>query len=233
MVKDCQEDLFGLMPLEEYFCYLKDRRDNKTDKLLYWAPQIIRGTSFEPLMLDYPELPEFRREECLLWTYGRACLGPLAFMSQFQWIFYGPAGVFTKTHVDPVGSAAWNATLSGRKRFVFLDPATEEAQRLTSDCHPFQASGVYPQFKENLVGQGHQEIIVEAGDIVYTPPLWPHYVENLAESVSVTENFLLPVHYPAFDASLARASRVTSLSFKDRASIVATRTFFKCARLMH
>jgi len=229
-VQECNTGTFCTMQVHEYLDYLNHHKNFGGDKLLYWAPQILKQTAFEPLFHDYPGLPQFPRDRCVLWNYGTVCRGPLHFLQQFQWIFLGPGGAFTRTHIDPVGSAAWNALISGRKRFVFVDPKSEDAQQLTLDCHPFQANGIYPQFREKPSAEC-QEIVMETGDVVYTPPLWPHYVENLEESISVTENFVFREHHVGFDRALQRTTKVPQLTLRGQILVRATRAIFKAVHL--
>ena len=45
----------------------------------------------------------------------------------FQWFIYGVAGSGSPCHTDPIGTAAWNALLHGRKRWVMFHPSTPRA----------------------------------------------------------------------------------------------------------
>jgi hypothetical protein len=40
----------------------------------------------------------------------------------FRWMIIGPARSGSSWHQDPYGSSAWNALLSGRKRWAFYPP---------------------------------------------------------------------------------------------------------------
>ena len=100
----------------EYTDYLREKRGN-----LYWSPQSLNG-KFAQLRDDYPAIAVEGMDpsKCVLRQRPWLFHGVLNYLRDFQWLFVGPAGSKTRCHVDPVGSCAWNAVLSGTKIFRFV-----------------------------------------------------------------------------------------------------------------
>lgn len=138
----------------------------------------------------------------------------LQFIFYFRWLFIGPAGSYSRLHVDPAGSAAWNACLGGSKRFVFFEPS------VMHDLHedlssPASRRHLFPDYILNpeVIRHKRFEMIAHPDDVVYAPPRWPHFVENLEASVSVTENFVRrhPDQFQYFDEALGSAERIADV----------------------
>lgn len=183
--------------VRDYVRYLREAPHPTNEPLLYWGSQTLHNAPFDSLLDGFEPPPPFGREEDFLsrWQPLRLLAPPLVrFIFSFRWLFIGPAGSYSRLHVDPVGSAAWNACLHGRKRFVFYPP--EAMHDLHIDLSDRTAERhVCPAYLHDPEAVGRPqdaiELLVEAGDVVYAPPRWPHFVENLSEScVSLTENFV-------------------------------------------
>ncbi|GLI68561.1 hypothetical protein VaNZ11_013027, partial [Volvox africanus] len=121
----------------------------------------------------------------------------------FRWLVLGPARAGASWHVDPALTSAWNALLSGRKRWalypphvappgVHLDDDGEEAHTgddgLTSlqwflEVYPTLPPGIRPI-----------EFVQNPGEVVFVPGGWWHCVLNLETSVAVTQNYVGPAN---------------------------------------
>ena len=114
------------------------------------------------------------------------------FQPPFTWIFVGPAGAYSPLHRDIWFTCAWMAQFQGRKRFVFFPPKDlskvyrkheDKSEAYVDLLSPDR--NLFPEFDSaNAV-----ECILEEGDVVYIPSKWPHFVECLTPSVSLTSNF--------------------------------------------
>lgn len=199
----------------------------------YWAPQVLRGTAFERLRDEYLGLEGFSPSQCVLTRARSVLFGELAFAGKFQWLFVGPAGSGTRMHVDPVGSLAWNAVLHGEKLFRILPPAAAPLLRDAS-TDAARRSGFYPEFHEPPLEldelPGARRISVRAGDVVFVPAGWPHSVQNITETVSITENFVFQEQASGLDACLSRVA--PALPLHSNFAVQVQRALLRALRLM-
>jgi histone arginine demethylase JMJD6 len=115
----------------------------------------------------------------------------------YKWFCIGPERSGTTVHKDPLGTSAWNAVTSGRKRWVLFEPevqdkiATGRSVRNKGegseaiDYFYFLLDRVKREYKDVQV----YECIQEPGDIIYVPAGWWHGVVNLEDSVAMTQNY--------------------------------------------
>ena len=138
----------------------------------------------------------------------------------FHWLFLGPAGAVTPLHVDVWHTDAWLCNFQGRKRFLLFHPGQrrhlEDDAGFVDLLNPDEAR--FPKERlaratpvEVVLGPGaplcpsrrlprspsrlprssaHRVALLPAGETIYIPRLWPHYVESLEDTVSLTVNFL-------------------------------------------
>ncbi|OLP83278.1 F-box protein [Symbiodinium microadriaticum] len=206
------------------------------DRLSYWSSQVLYEPPFDCLLNDF-QRPDFltKEDDFLTRWRGLRFLAPplLQFIFYFRWLFIGPKGSYSRLHLDPVGSAAWNACLEGQKRFVFFEP------ELLHDLHvdlsnPDQLRHIYPEYlaDASILRHPYQELVLDAGDVVYAPPRWPHFVENLETSVSVTENFVRchPDQFACFDFALASSEDSSAeLPALEKRRLKRFRRIIRCA----
>ncbi|CAE7627073.1 jmjd6-a [Symbiodinium sp. CCMP2592] len=120
----------------------------------------------------------------------------------FHWLFIGGEGSTTPLHVDPSETHAWLTQIRGRKRFT-LFPPFEMASLLKPD-------GGFKPLKQILQERSALplQVILNPGDTLFVPAHWPHEVECLDDSISVTWNFLGQSIFPIIRAAfLANATR--------------------------
>jgi hypothetical protein len=118
---------------------------------------------------------------------------------ELRWLYIGPAGSGKPLHRDVMSTAAWNAVISGRKRWRFYPPEQNAAlydgavDVFAPDAakHPLFARATALEFEQG------------PSDLVYTPSGWWHQVENLEACISVTENFINELDVEAVIAELA------------------------------
>eukprot|EP01100_Stratorugosa_tubuloviscum_P013077 TRINITY_DN6419_c0_g1_i1.p1 TRINITY_DN6419_c0_g1~~TRINITY_DN6419_c0_g1_i1.p1 ORF type:complete len:625 (-),score=203.25 TRINITY_DN6419_c0_g1_i1:138-2012(-) len=113
----------------------------------------------------------------------------------YRWIVIGPSRSTTSFHFDLWHTSAWNALITGRKRWFLFPPGvhppglfdwenefnddygTPEPIRWMIDYYSF----IIPKLKPI-------ECIQQPGEIIYVPSGWWHMVINLDDTIAVTQN---------------------------------------------
>jgi hypothetical protein len=116
----------------------------------------------------------------------------------YRWLIVGPARGGSSFHVDPNYTSAWNACLTGKKRWIFFPPhVTPPGVYTTADMSQVATPSALTEWFLNYYNVAVEkyrsvayECICEAGDIVYVPCGWWHCVINLEDSVAITQNFV-------------------------------------------
>lgn len=121
----------------------------------------------------------------------------------YRWFCIGPQRSGTTVHKDPLSTHAWNAVVSGRKRWVLFEPqvskeiATGKAVREKGEgsegIHYFDF--LLPRIKIKFPDVKVYECIQEPGDIIFVPGGWWHGVVNLEHAVAVTQNYCGPENF--------------------------------------
>lgn len=123
---------------------------------------------------------------------------------KFRWLIAGPARGGSSFHVDPNYTNAWNANLTGRKRWLLFPPGAVPPGVVPSDDMAEVATPVsltewllnyYDASVATLQKVGY-ECICEPGDIMFVPSGWWHYVINLEDSVAITQNYVSQCNLP-------------------------------------
>jgi len=136
-------------------------------------------------------------------------------MPQFRWFLCGLRGSGSAIHVDPRGTAAWNALLAGAKRWWFFPPNQSQsfAETIGADSVGFQPQPPLQWWRERVKQDdgrrmeqlGMLEVVQLPGETVFVPQGWWHQVLNLDFTTSATQNFVLPKMLPAAFAEWRRA----------------------------
>lgn len=174
----------------------RDKRDRKQMRLAafmdymqhvsdanpYYLASWVFGKACPALLADYCNPPHFDRWEKQL---------PVHLQPEWQWIFMGPRGSGSPLHVDTLYSSAWNAVITGRKRWLFYHP------RQTAYLYQGRVDAFHPDYEAypRFSNAEAIECIQYAGDLVYTPSGWWHQVYNEEAGVSITENFINASNY--------------------------------------
>jgi hypothetical protein len=122
---------------------------------------------------------------------------------RWDWVFIGPPGSRSRLHVDAMCSSAWNALITGRKRWRLLSPAATVACGLLE-----------PELLDVVPDQREYEftVVQEPGDLLFVPSLWGHEVVNLESTIAVTGNFVNESNVRAVRRFLELTGRTTWLS---------------------
>jgi hypothetical protein len=98
------------MSLRDYAAYASVQHDE--EPLYIFDPTF--GESAPPLLVDYTVPPLFGED--FLELLGEELRPP------FRWLVLGPPRSGAAWHVDPSLTSAWNALLTGKKRWAFYPP---------------------------------------------------------------------------------------------------------------
>ena len=89
---------------------------NRDDSPLYlFEANLESHTEADVMMKDYTP-PKFFEEDLFPEMFGDEGAPP------HRWFLIGPKRSGSTVHQDPLGTSAWNTSLSGRKRWVMMPP---------------------------------------------------------------------------------------------------------------
>ena len=203
----CGEDDDGRsikVKLRHFMSYLKQNKDD--------SPLYIFDTAFDEdkvakrILQDY-KVPVYFRND--LFRYVSESRRP-----PYRWFLVGPERSGTTVHIDPLGTAAWNTLLVGKKRWVLFPPHVPKAvvkgrgviQPHEDDEAVHYFTVILPRIvhrAQRLAALGDPalkdfqcfEFTQHAGETVYVPPGWWHAVLNVTHTVGCTQNFCSPVNF--------------------------------------
>ena len=119
-----------------------------------------------------------------------------------KWILIGGPGASSKWHVDPNSTNAWNAVISGEKKWILVPPHSgpPPGVQVSSDGFAVRQpltltdwldSGFYADLSRMRATNGMVEATCRAGEIMFVPRGWWHCVRNTdnAVTIAVTHNY--------------------------------------------
>ena len=164
------------MTLSEYVEYLKQPGAER----YYMTSWCFRRDC--PELLEEVDVPEYFAED---W------LESLPELNDMMWLFLGPEGSGMGMHQDLGHTAAWNAQITGRKRWCLAAPDQDDF------LYEGEVDGFNPDLARHpLAAQAElYEGIVEAGEVLFIPGGWWHQTENLATGFAITANYVDRTNY--------------------------------------
>lgn len=128
----------------------------------------------------------------------------------YRWFLIGPKRSGTSTHVDPLNTSAWNALISGRKRWILFPPHTpkrfakakawqdrkagEDDEAI--DFFNFHLPRALAAAEAEGVPLQYIDYVQQPGETMFVPGGWWHAVLNLDDTVAVTQNFCSRTNFP-------------------------------------
>ncbi|KAF9084945.1 hypothetical protein BGX23_010094 [Mortierella sp. AD031] len=187
-----------------------------------WPDAVLRAESVDVTVRNYFKYAEGTKDESPLYLFdkkfGERCEGiledmevPVYFREDFfgmmkeqrpdyRWIIVGPARSGSTFHKDPNATSAWNAVITGSKKWIMFPPhilppgvfTNEDESEVTSPVSlmewfsNFYASTQFPDDPADRPLEG----ICREGEIMFVPRGWWHAVVNLEDCIAVTQNYV-------------------------------------------
>ncbi|KAK5827439.1 putative histone arginine demethylase, partial [Linnemannia elongata] len=187
-----------------------------------WPDAVLRAESVDVKVENYFKYAQGTKDESPLYLFdkkfGERCQGiledmevPVYFREDFfgmmkerrpdyRWIIIGPARSGSTFHKDPNATSAWNAVITGSKKWIMFPPhilppgvfTNEDESEVTSPVSlmewfsNFYASTQFPDDPTDRPLEG----ICREGEIMFVPRGWWHAVVNLDDCIAITQNYV-------------------------------------------
>lgn len=200
-----------IMSIDEYVSYARHQQDERPTYLFdpHFADTLQPGLWRCPEYFDRDDLFQYLSDPPSRTSVHPQHGGAASDEAQtnaarkrphYRWLICGPARGGSSFHVDPNYTNAWNACLTGRKRWILFPPhlpppGVIPSRDMLDVTTPttlaewlltyYPSSAADPKFRR----EGF-ECICDAGDVMFVPCGWWHFVVNLESSVAITQNFV-------------------------------------------
>jgi len=115
----------------------------------------------------------------------------------YRWLIIGPPRSGSTFHIDPNSTSAWNAVITGSKKWIMFPPnCIPPGVMPSSDMSEVVSPVSLMEWFLNFYTLARQstvkpiECIVKAGEVIFVPNGWWHLVINLEESIAITQNYV-------------------------------------------
>lgn len=172
------------MPLADFAAYIHRGADGDVEPRYVFEPRLR-----PPLTEEYDPTVGGLFPHDLLGLLGEDTRPP------YRWLCLGPKRSGSRPHVDPLATSAWNALLSGRKRWAMIDPrfvdvALPRAEILAGCASPVEwFDETLPRLREKCP-EAVLEAVQSPGEVMYVPAGVWHAVLNVTDTVAITHNFV-------------------------------------------
>ncbi|KAG0244750.1 hypothetical protein BGW41_006308 [Actinomortierella wolfii] len=198
------------------------KRWSEADFLARWPKAVLRAESVDLTLERYFRYAGATKDESPLYlfdkNFGERCPGildemevPIYFREDlfgllgdrrpdFRWLIVGPARSGSTFHKDPNATSAWNAVITGSKKWIMFPPhilppgvfTNEDESEVTSPVSLMEwFSNFYNQTQlPEDPAMRPLEGICRPGEIMFVPRGWWHAVVNLEGCIAITQNYV-------------------------------------------